>query len=74
MGLYGDNGKENGNYYNRVYIRVILGLYGDNGKENGNFLLSSPDPTPQKNPTRLHMILERGDGTGPRRSTMSLRL
>ena len=29
LGLYGDNGKENGNYYN--------GLYGDNGKENGNY-------------------------------------
>ena len=32
LGLYwgymGYNGKENGNYYNRVYIRVILGLYG----------------------------------------------
>ena len=31
MGLYRDNGKENGNYYN------ILGLYRDNGKENGNY-------------------------------------
>ena len=31
MGLYGDNGKENGNYYR------ILGLYWDNGKENGNY-------------------------------------
>ena len=29
-GLYWDNGKEHGNYYN------ILGLYRDNGKENGN--------------------------------------
>ena len=27
----GDNGKENGNYYN------MLGIYGDNGKENGNY-------------------------------------
>ena len=26
-----------GNYYNRVYTRVILGLYWDNGKENGNY-------------------------------------
>ena len=31
MGLYGDNGKEDGNYYS------ILGLYRDNGKENGNY-------------------------------------
>ena len=31
MGFYGDNGKENGNYYN------ILELYRDNGKENGNY-------------------------------------
>ena len=30
MGLYGDNGKENGNYY--VGFR-------DNGKENGNYCL-----------------------------------
>ena len=42
MGLYGDNGKENGKYYNglyrddRVYIGVILG---DNGKENENYYL-----------------------------------
>ena len=31
-----NNGKENGNYYNRVYIRVIIGarqgLYKNNGK------------------------------------------
>ena len=37
MGLYRDNGKENGNYSD--YIGVILGLYwgyiGDNGQENG---------------------------------------
>ena len=31
LGLYRDNGKENGNYY------IILGLYKDNGKENGNY-------------------------------------
>ena len=31
MGLYRDNGKENGNFYG------ILGLYRDNGKENGNY-------------------------------------
>ena len=42
--LYGDNGKENGNYSNyrgiQDYIKIlryILGLYGDNGKENGNY-------------------------------------
>ena len=27
MGLYWDNGKENGNYYNGLYIGVMLGLY-----------------------------------------------
>ena len=43
LGLYRDNGKENGNYYNRlfwnhkVYIGDILGLYRENGKENGNY-------------------------------------
>ena len=39
FGLYWDNGKENGNYYNglyRSYMGLILGLYWDNGKENGN--------------------------------------
>ena len=37
LGLYWDNGKENGNYYS------ILGLlYRDNGKENGNYY-STPD-------------------------------
>ena len=40
LGLYWDNGKENGNYRDsREYIRIIgyiLGLYRDNGKENGN--------------------------------------
>ena len=34
LGLYRDNGKENGNY--RIIIGHILGLYRDNGKENGN--------------------------------------
>ena len=33
LGLYRDNGKENGNYYNVVYT---LGLYSDKGQENGN--------------------------------------
>ena len=31
LGLYRDNGKENGNYYS------ILGAYRDNGKENGSY-------------------------------------
>ena len=35
--LYGDNGKENGNYYNGLISEYILGLYRDNGKENGNY-------------------------------------
>ena len=39
--LYGDNGKENGNYMDfRGYIGIIgyiLGLHGDNEKENGNY-------------------------------------
>ena len=33
-----ENGKSNGNYYNRVYIRVY-GLCWDNGKYNGNYSL-----------------------------------
>ena len=41
LGLYWDNGKENGNYYNRIYLciyfRVILGFYWDNGEEKGNY-------------------------------------
>ena len=37
LGLYRDNGKENGNYRgNRDHIGIMLGLYRDNGKENGN--------------------------------------
>ena len=31
MGLYWDDGKENGDYYS------ILGVYWDNGKENGDY-------------------------------------
>ena len=34
LGLYRNNGKYNGNYYD---IRVILGLYRDNARENGNY-------------------------------------
>ena len=40
LGLYRDNGKENGNYC--LGFRVLgisLGLYRDNGKENGNYCL-----------------------------------
>ena len=49
LGLYRDNGKENGNIYLELYwgsigimekwtllFRVISGLCWDNGKENGN--------------------------------------
>ena len=35
MGFYGDNGKENGNYYKEA--KLVVGLYWDNGKENGNY-------------------------------------
>ena len=35
LGLYRDNGKENGSYY--IIIGYKLGLYRDNGKENGNY-------------------------------------
>ena len=38
MGLYRDNGKENGNYY--TIIGYTMGLYRDNGKENGNYGLA----------------------------------
>ena len=37
LGLYRENEKENGNYYD--YIGVILGLYRDSGKENGSYYL-----------------------------------
>ena len=33
LGLYWDNGKENGNYYS------VWGYLGDNGKENRNYCL-----------------------------------
>ena len=33
LGLYRDNGQENGNYYS------VLGLYRDNGKENGSYYI-----------------------------------
>ena len=39
IGLYRDNRKDNGNYYN--ILGYILGLYWDNGKENGNYYLGS---------------------------------
>ena len=43
LGLYRDNGKENGNDYNGLYrdYRAILGLYKDNGKENGTTIFLS---------------------------------
>ena len=34
LGLHGDNGKENGNYY------IILGFSWENGKENGNYCIT----------------------------------
>ena len=44
IGLYRDNGKENGNYHIIVFCYIIvlwntgyMGLYGDNGKYNGNY-------------------------------------
>ena len=40
LGLYRDNGKEDGHYYNglyRGYIGVVLGLYRDNGEEDGHY-------------------------------------
>ena len=38
LGIYWDNGKENGNYRDyRDYIGVMLGIYWDNGKENANY-------------------------------------
>ena len=43
FGLYGDNGKEFGNYYlgfgDIGNIRVILGLHWDNEKNKGKLLL-----------------------------------
>ena len=39
LGLYRDNGKENGNYCS------ILGLYWDNGKENGNYYSTLVGPS-----------------------------
>ena len=47
LGVYWENGKENGNYrdykgcmlcrYYRGFVWGILGLYWHNGKENGNY-------------------------------------
>ena len=36
MGLYGDNGKENGNYY-----IIVKGLWRDNGKEHGDYYIKA---------------------------------
>ena len=38
MGLYWENGRENGNYYS------ILGLHWGHGKENGNYFSLNPEP------------------------------
>ena len=50
LGLYRDNGKENGNYYiAQKYNYSVLGLYRDNGKENGNHYITlniTPNITP----------------------------
>ena len=37
LGIYWDNGKENGNYY--IIIGDVLGIYWDNGKDHGNYNL-----------------------------------
>ena len=40
LGIYWDNGKENGNYSNRVIYGLgfrVLGLYWENGKDNGDY-------------------------------------
>ena len=40
LGLYRENGKENGNYYIIIGLyREIFGLYWENGKENGNYYI-----------------------------------
>ena len=39
LGLYRDNGKDNGNYC--LTIGYILGLYRDNGIENGDYTLQT---------------------------------
>ena len=35
--ILGDDGKENGNYYNGFIYRGYIGIYRDNGKEHGNY-------------------------------------
>ena len=35
LGLYGDDGKENGNYY--IIMGYIMGLFRENGQEYGNY-------------------------------------
>ena len=42
--IYWDNGKENGNYYNGIYMGIIgdiyiYGIYWENGQENGNYYI-----------------------------------
>ena len=36
MGLDGDSGEENGNYYIELRVWDLLGLDGDSGEENEN--------------------------------------
>ena len=53
VGLYWDNGKSNGNYYNGVYIGVYYkGTYWDNGKENENYYLGFVHPV---SAAKVHM-------------------
>ena len=40
LGLYRDNGKENGRYYS--IIGYVTGLYRDNGKEDGSYYWGFP--------------------------------
>ena len=42
LGLSGDNGKENENYY--VILGLVFGLFRDNGKENENYCLGFRGP------------------------------
>ena len=37
VGLYRNNGRENGNYY--IIMGSVLGFYRKNGQENGNYYL-----------------------------------
>ena len=53
LALYGDNGKENGNYDSiRVCIRIIFGLYRNNGKNDA--VSNSHKPMAPQSPNRKH--------------------